>query len=200
MLPRSTPTSASGSCQVWRPSGAVRLSLPILDSCGLLLFYFGPFHILHFLLPSPKHNSLSICFLVQRRHQQVGRVKCDVLGKQYVFPRQLLIVVFLCCFILVHFTSYPSVSFFLTQQPFTVLLCSTPISATGSCQVWRPWAIVSLSLPIVDSCGPCCFIWSISHLTFLLPLPKHNSLLWCFLVQRRHQQLGRVKCDKHGRQ
>ena len=56
MLNRSTPTSATGSCQVWQTCGAVRLALPIVDSCGPLLFYFGPFHILHvpffFFLPN----------------------------------------------------------------------------------------------------------------------------------------------------
>ena len=94
----SMPISASGSCQVWRPWNAVSLALPIVDSCGPLLFYLVHFN-LTLLLPSPEHNSLSRCFLVQRRPQQVGRVKCDEPAKQYVFPCQLLIVVVLCCFI-----------------------------------------------------------------------------------------------------
>ena len=106
------------------------------------MFYFGRFHILHFLFPSPKHNSLSRCFLVQRRPQQLGRVKCNEPGRQYVFPCKLLIFVVLCC-----------------------------------------------------------FNWSISHLTLSSSSSQtHNSLLGCFLVQCRHQQLGRVKCDDLAKQ
>ena len=47
-----------------------------------------------------------------------------------------------------------------------VLPCSSPISASGSCQVWQTCIKVSPSLQIVDSCGPFDFNWSISHLTF----------------------------------
>jgi surface protein len=56
--------------------------LPIVDSCGPLLCLFGPFHILPFLLSPPKHNSLFECGSVQRRHQQVGRVQCDIHDQQ----------------------------------------------------------------------------------------------------------------------
>jgi hypothetical protein len=118
---------------------------------------------------SSKH-SLSRCFLVQRRHQQLGRVKCDDLAKQYVFPCQLLIVVVPLLFYLVHFTSRLCSSFSQTQQPFKMLPRSTSTSATGSCQVWRPCITVRLALPIVDSCVPLlfCYVHFTSSLLFFL--------------------------------
>jgi len=106
----------------------------------LCCFYLVHFTSYPFFFPSPKHNSLFWCFVVQPKHRQLGRVTCDDLGTKYVFPCQLLIVVVLCCFYLVHFTSYP----------------------------------------------------------FFFPPPKHNSLFWCFVVQPRHRQLGRVTCDDLG--
>ena len=48
-----------------------------------------------------------------------------------------------------------------TQQPLNMLPRSTPTSASGTCQVWKTWDTVSLSLPIVEVVGLCCFIWSI---------------------------------------
>ena len=160
----------------------------------------------------------------------------------------------LCCFFWSIFTPYTSSSFSLTQQPFVVLPRSTAISASGTCQVWRPWnkvsSIVDISggpllfylvhftsdvfifllpnttafnrassfnadisnwvvssvtnmristLPIVESGGPLLFLFGPFHIwPFLLPPLKYNSLFWCSLVQRWHQQLGRVKCNKHG--
>jgi surface protein len=58
-------------------------------------------------------------------------------SKSFLVNCQLLIVVVLCCFYFIHFTSYP----------------------------------------------------------FFFPSPKHNSLFWCFVVQPKHRQLGRVTCD-----
>ena len=109
-LKSSTPTLATGSCLVWRPCIAVRLELPIVDSCGPCCFVFS-ISQLTFLLSS---------------------------------------------------------SFFLTQQPFKVLPCSTPTSATGSCQVWQPCDTVRLSCKLLIVVVLCCFIQSISHLTLLL--------------------------------
>ena len=55
---------------------------------------------------------------------------------------------------------------------------SMPISASGSCQVWQPCKAVRLSLPIVDIFGPCCFIWSISHLTLSFSFSQTQQRLW----------------------
>ena len=43
VLLRSTSTSASGTCQVWRWCNTVRLSLPIVDSCVPLVLYLVHF-------------------------------------------------------------------------------------------------------------------------------------------------------------
>ena len=56
------------------------------------------------------------------------------------------------------------------QQPLKMLKCSTLISASGSCQVWRPWEAVRLSLQIVDSCAPLLF-----HFVSFTSYPSSSS-------------------------
>ena len=63
-----------------------------------------------------------------------------------------------------------------TQQPLRVLPRSTKTSAAGTCQVWRPWRPVSLSLPIIDSGGSLLFY--LVHFTsdpFFFLLPKNPA-------------------------
>ena len=107
----------------------------------------------------------------------MGRVKCDDLLGQYVFPCQFLIVVVFCCLIwsISHLTL--SSSFSQTQQPFNMLPRSTPTSATGSCQVWRPWNKVSLSLQSVNIC--LFFLFGPFHISpVLLPPPKNTTAFY----------------------
>ena len=149
VLKHSTPTSASGSCQVWQTWIKVRLALPIIDSCGPLLFY-----LVHF--------TSDLSFSSSQTQQPFGVLKpstpTSASGSCQVWRPcgavRLSLPILDSCgrlfFYLVDFTSYLSSSSSQTQKPFLMLPCSTPTSAAGTCQVWQTWQTVSLAFPIVD--------------------------------------------------
>jgi surface protein len=171
VLPRSMPISANGSCRVWWTWLTVGHSLYMY----LMSLFCFTCTCIHFtsnsLLPSYtccKHNIAfggCLSFNADISKWMVSSVTDMDTSKSFVV---------LFCFS-IHFASNPFLFFIQTQQHFMELPRSTPISASGSCQVWQPCNAVRLSLQIVDDWCPCCFILSISHLT--LHLPKHNSLL-----------------------
>ena len=200
MLPRSTPTSANGTCQVWRTWPAVGLSLPIVDSGGsFVVFIWSISHLTLSSFSSQTQQPL----LVLRSSMPTSRSGTCQAWHGCEAVRLFLPIVDSCGSFVVFIwsISHLTLSSFSsqTQQPFLMLKRSTPTSASGTCQERRTWMPVSLSLPIVDSGGSLLFLFGPFHIwPFLLSPPKHNSLSRCFLVQRRHQPMGRVKCDKPG--